>query len=252
MLAIPTLSFCITCKNRIHQIKETLPQNLADNVMHKSIVEFVLVDFGSTDGLREWVLSTFVNELNEGYLSYYYTDELPNWHASVAKNTAHLLASNNFLVNLDCDNYTGKFGGKFVIKNFMKYGVNTVYHQFSGDFGDGTFGRIGIEKHHFIHMGGYDESFGPMGFQDVDLIRRAGDIGLGYRNLYNAQYSRAIVNSKVEKMKHCKSDLTYDEMNLKNWKKSDENRQAGQFIANDGRFGIRKNVFNYQGKEIKE
>lgn len=27
----PKISFCITCKNRLYQIKKTLPQNLEDN-----------------------------------------------------------------------------------------------------------------------------------------------------------------------------------------------------------------------------
>lgn len=252
MQHIPRLSFCITCKNRFYQIKETLPKNLIDNMIFKEVIEFVLVDFGSKDGLKEWVLSTFPHELEEGYLAYYYTDELPSWHASVAKNTSHFFASNDLLVNLDCDNYTGRFGGKFVIKNFMKYGVGIVTHQFSGEYGDGTYGRIGLSKLLFNRIGGYDESFQPMGFQDSDLIQRAKFIGLKYKNCYNSQYAYSMINSVAEKIKYCNSELSYDEMNLLNFKKSNENIQAGKFIANEGLFGIRKNVFNHLGKEMKK
>ncbi|MDR2773869.1 MAG: hypothetical protein LBC19_03840, partial [Tannerella sp.] len=74
------LSFCITCKNRIHQIKQTLRKNLDDNVLCRDFIEFVLVDFGSTDGHREWILSEFTDELDSGYLRYYYTEALPFWH----------------------------------------------------------------------------------------------------------------------------------------------------------------------------
>jgi glycosyltransferase involved in cell wall biosynthesis len=61
-----TLSFCITCKNRLHQIKQTLPQNLTDNREMKGKVDFVLVDFGSTDGLQEWIIGNFEPEIEDG------------------------------------------------------------------------------------------------------------------------------------------------------------------------------------------
>ena len=64
------LSFCIACKNRLYQIKQTLPQNLEDNRKAKDFVEFILVDFGSDDGLQEWIAENFVNEIEEGYLKY--------------------------------------------------------------------------------------------------------------------------------------------------------------------------------------
>lgn len=129
---IPKLSFCITCMNRLNQIKETLPQNLRDNILFNEKIEFIVVDF-ATPGLQQWIKSEFEEELRSGYLKYYYTEELRYWHASIAKNTAHLLANNDILVNLDCDNYTGYNGGWFVICQFLKYGMNLVLHQESGD-----------------------------------------------------------------------------------------------------------------------
>src|SRR4051812_49289287 len=87
------LSFCITCKNRFHQISETLPVNLADNATDVDDVEFVLLDFDSRDGLKEWVINNFQSELESGYLKFLFTDAVPNWHAAIAKNTAHLYSS---------------------------------------------------------------------------------------------------------------------------------------------------------------
>ena len=49
------LSFCITCMNRFNQISKTLLTNLNDNKNEK--VEFVLVDFNSSDGLKEYILN---------------------------------------------------------------------------------------------------------------------------------------------------------------------------------------------------
>ena len=108
-----TLSFCIACKNRLHQISQTLPQNLKDNRDTKDVIEFVLVDFGSTDGLQAWVKENFADEMEAGYLKYYYTEGVPVWHASIAKNTAHTLAENLIVVNLDCEYFTGKDEGLF-------------------------------------------------------------------------------------------------------------------------------------------
>ncbi len=250
MNCIPKISFCITCKNRIHQIKKTLPRNLFDNFLFKDLIEFVVVDFGSNDGLSNWILNSFADELNSGYLSYYYTGELPFWHASVAKNTAHYLASNELLVNLDCDNYTGRFGGKYVIKKFIKHDFSIIFHQFSQIYGDGTFGRIGLTKAFFEQLGGYDESFEPMGFQDADLILRAQQIGLTYIDGYQPQYSVAIVNSKKDKIKNCNKLMSYDEMNAINYKKSVLNIKNEKFTVNNGLFGIRKNIFDHNGKEI--
>lgn len=79
------------------------------------IDEFVLVDFGSADGLQDWIYENFIGDIRSGYLKYYYTEEMEDWHASIAKNTTHLLASNEIITNLDCDNYSGVNGGKFVI-----------------------------------------------------------------------------------------------------------------------------------------
>jgi predicted glycosyltransferase involved in capsule biosynthesis len=213
---IPKLSFCITCKNRFHQIREALPVNLSDNFYFKDLIEFIVVEFGRNDGITDWVLNSFTNKLNSRYLAYFFNDELPFWYASIAKNTAHCLASNELLVNLDCDNYTGRFGGKYVIKNFIKHGLNIVHHQFSQYYGDGTYGRIGLTKTFFEQLGGYDESFEPMGFPDVDLILRAQQIGLTYINGYRPQYTAAIVNPKEDKIKYCNKIISYDKMNFRN------------------------------------
>ena len=97
------LSFCITCMNRFNQISKTLLTNLNDNKNEK--VEFVLVDFNSSDGLKEYILNNkdFEKYLNTKQLRYFSTKELIHWHASIAKNTAHKLAKGKYVVNLDCD-----------------------------------------------------------------------------------------------------------------------------------------------------
>ncbi|MDR3062099.1 MAG: glycosyltransferase family 2 protein [Dysgonamonadaceae bacterium] len=216
---IPKLSFCITCKDRFFQINKTLPQNLDDNKLYKDLIEFVLVDFGSQDGLRDWVLQHFGMELSEGYLKYYYTEELPFWHASIAKNTSHLLANHDILVNLDCDNYTGHNGGRFIIRQFLKHGEDIFIHQYGGGFSDGSYGRIAINRDYFFQLGGYDESFEPMAYQDTDLLDRLQALGLKYRGIPDEKYNRAIKNTKEEGLFHVKTNISWDEKFYQNMEK---------------------------------
>jgi len=244
MNIIPSLSFCITCKNRLHQIQHTLRRNLDDNVLYQDYIEFVLVDFGSTDGLKDWILKNFYEELSSGYLRYYYTEELPFWHASIAKNTAHVYASNQILVNLDCDNYTGYMGGHFVIQTFAKHNFNIVFHQFSGTYYDGSYGRISVSSEHFHKTGGYDETFEPMAFQDNDLLKRLRKFGLTYIRNSNPVFCAAIKNNKSEGLRYTGSMTPYQEMFKKNYEKSRKHIMEGKLIANDQKHGIRKNIIN--------
>lgn len=248
MRTAQTLSFCITCKNRLHQIKQTLRKNLDDNVLHSDFIEFVLVDFGSNDGLRDWVLKEFEQDLASGYLKYYYTEELSRWHASIAKNTAHRCASGSILVNLDCDNFTSIWGGAYVINAFTQHSNRIVFHQFSGIKNDGSFGRIAVACKYFRMLGGYDESFDPMGHQDSDLIKRLSRYGLKYVSQQNPLYNQAITNTKEEGIKYTGSEKTYREMMRANSDRSEQNLAEGRLIANGGVFGIRRNLFDHQGR----
>jgi hypothetical protein len=245
------ISFCITCKNRFYQISRTLGANLRDNRADSNRIEFVLVDFGSKDGLQDFVLSGFRDELNEGYLKYFFTEGLPAWHASIAKNTAHYYTQGQFLVNLDCDNFTGSNGGDYIYNKFRKYGPKTITHQFNGDWGGGSYGRIGVHRKFFFAVGGYDESFESMAHQDVDLINRLYEFGLHYKRFPGSAYTQSIPNEKSEGTRYTQSYLTWEQMEARNSKSSKSNIYSGKLVANDQVFGLRKNVFVFEkGKMI--
>lgn len=244
------VSFCITCKNRFHQIIKTLPKNLIDNNLSQQIVDFVLVDFDSTDGLGSWVVNNFQNELESGYLKYYHTTAMQNWQCSIAKNTSHYLATGDIVVNLDCDNYTGENGGQFVIDEFCKE-ANIVLHQSRINPGDGSFGRIAVMKHYFNLIGGYDEALNPMGYQDVDLILRLLKLGLMYAPKPDLRFNNAIHNTKAEGIRYTKGEKTYDDMLLENKEASRTNIKFSKILANDGIYGIRNGVFQFKDALLK-
>jgi len=195
--------------NRIKQIKETLPKNLQDNILHKSVIEFILVDFSSSDGLQKWIFENFQKELKQGYLKYYYTDDLLEWNASIAKNTSALLTTGKIIVNLDCDNYTGEHGGLWIIEKFQEYGDNLLLHQSSNIYKSGTMGRISMIKDNFLKLNGYNEQLFSMSVQDKDIIERGKLIGLNYIN-YNLN-NNAIINDKDKSLENS-NYINYNKM----------------------------------------
>lgn len=69
MNPLQTISFCITCRNRLWQLRQSLPDNLPAISTHPNI-ELTLVDFGSNDGLDEWVWQYFGDAIAQGKLRF--------------------------------------------------------------------------------------------------------------------------------------------------------------------------------------
>jgi len=44
------ISFCIVCMNRLHQLSQTLLQNIRDNEDYSEL-EFIVLDYNSNDGM---------------------------------------------------------------------------------------------------------------------------------------------------------------------------------------------------------
>lgn len=202
------LSYCISIKNRLYQLEKTLMENI-DNSSNES--EFILIDYDSNDGLKEFIYNHFSNEILSGKLKYFYTNKVKYWHASICKNTAHIKATGKILVNLDCDNYIGINGDQLIINEFKNSGDNIIISQTDNIIGSGNGGRISITKNNFIKLGGYNEQFYPMGYQDYDLIERAKKIGLKYININ--KNNTAIKNSKEDGIKNIGITIEYNKMN---------------------------------------
>ena len=233
------ISFCITCMNRFKQISKTLPKNLKDNIKNKDIVEFILVDFDSKDGLQKWIFENFRDEIKSGYLKYYFSDELIQWHAPIAKNTSTMLANGKYIVNLDCDNYTGVNGGKWVLDKFEKFGDNILLHQSLGIYKSGTMGRISMTKKNFVKLGGYNQQFFPMSHLDGDIVDRSKKIGMEYHLDPDREFNQAITNTKVESVKNC-VNKNYEIMKQINYYISQGNIRNGEYIANN--YTKKKNI----------
>ncbi len=211
------LSFCTTIKNRKWQIQKTFEHNLKCLKSCGVLVEWIIIDFGSSDGSWEWLEAHARNHID--IIKLRKAPHPKTWHMAQCKNIAHKEACGEILMNLDCDNYLGRNTVTDIIQLFESNKNQVVLHQIPklnrawrivkkvysksifvknvlddalaianrvgfGIHADyvrchvlpmhwtGCCGRIAYTKKAFELIGGYNEQFLSMGFQDYDLIFR--------------------------------------------------------------------------------
>jgi hypothetical protein len=164
------VSFCIPVKNRLSDIKSTLKKNLLDNIKDSDTVEFIVICYDDNGSeTTEWISDNFTEELKSGYLRYYYHDDLPDWHFGKAKNAFKKYIKGKIYASLDGDNFIGVGAGKHIAEIFERHEHNCVLHQFQGNWGDGTCGRISLNAEDYIRWG-YDEDFLPRQWDEMDAM----------------------------------------------------------------------------------
>ncbi|WP_169053563.1 glycosyltransferase family 2 protein [Alteraurantiacibacter aquimixticola] len=172
-----TISFCTTCKNRLYQLRETLPGNLEAIGAGE---EIVLVDYDSPDGLAKWVWDNFREAIEAGRLRFFRVTDTAPWHVSKAKNLAYRLSRGEYLFNLDGDNF---LTASDLEKIHEASAAGTGCRQKTENLTDGTPGRIGMARRIFFELGGYDEGLLGVILEDFDLVTRAEMIGYAFRQL---------------------------------------------------------------------
>lgn len=163
------LSFCIPILNRLSDLKKTLKKNLEDNIDHANIIEFIVICFDNDNKCEDWIKTNFQEELRTNYLRFYKAHNLEEWHFGKAKNQFKKLMQGKIYASLDGDNFTGKNAGIEIINIFRENNYRCLLHQFRGEWGDGTCGRVALSKQDYIDIG-YDESFLPRQWDDLDII----------------------------------------------------------------------------------
>ncbi|MEU8546270.1 glycosyltransferase family A protein [Streptomyces roseoverticillatus] len=248
---IRKISYCMTCKNRLWQLSDTLPDNLR-RVDEAGDSEIVLVNYNSDDGLDAWV-RRFQGCIDRGVLRYVHERSDPYFHASKAKNLAHFAATGRYVVNLDADNFIGDTIPAW--RALWAEEPDLLIHGFSPDkhrkqrseeeaarcrpgSGNGTYGRIGLPRTRFLALGGYDERLLPSAHEDQDLMDRATAHGLPVVRRPQPG-SAAIRNSHRETMRYSGITLDWWDVRELNKERSAENLRLGRLTANHGRSPVK-------------
>lgn len=219
------ISFCTWIKDRLWQYKQVIEINIERASGYDS--EFILLNCGSKDGLVEWLNETGLIDKIKYY--YYDTSEI---HFSKLKNKSHSYAIGDILVCLDADNIIGEEYCQSLTQSILTT-KESIFHGWTGDWSDGTTGRLAYHKDVFYSLGGYDEDLLPCGFQDLDLRDRAKEYGYKINTITNRKISgSSILNSIEEKMKFLGIEKEWTNMNTKNRKVSIKNIQEKRLIAN--------------------
>lgn len=201
------ISFCTTCMGRLEHLKETLPQNLANNPGKN--VEFVILAYGDRKTYN-YVRAHYSDEIKSGKIKLAYTKQ-EYFQMSHAKNMAHRLATGDVLVNLDADNVTGKgFAGwleeQYQLEPESLIGCTTLDKLINKVLLGGKIrsldGRIALTSNLFSRLHGYDESFEGWGDEDGNLRDRARSSGATFIALPIEHYGSVIAHNNEERLRN--------------------------------------------------
>lgn len=177
------VSFCIVVMNRLHHLKHTLELNLQHNSDYRNI-EFILLDYNSSDGLEQWVKENLSGYIKEGKLIYFRT-LLPNvFSHSHSKNLAFKLATGDVVCNINADHFTGPSFAKYVNevflnnKNIFLTPIPFDDYQFPSYLRKDVFGKICVSREDFLNVRGFDEMMVGYGYEDFDFMYRLENYGL--------------------------------------------------------------------------
>jgi hypothetical protein len=171
------IGFATSCMNRRWQLEQTLGPNLAALAGTRHFI--ALCDYNSADAVGTLV-EGFADDVRQGRLLYFRTEEPQSFHMSSAKNTAHRLALRrrpDVLFNLDGDNRITRETIALVERTFTA-DPDSCLHNWNRDWTAGSCGRVALSAARWGELGGYDEALLPVGWQDLDLMFRARGIGL--------------------------------------------------------------------------
>ena len=158
--------------NRLGDIKGTLAHNLAANKAYRDDVEFLVIEFGSSNEVSDWISSepSFQEALGDGYLRVVTDrDTLDIWHFGRAKNAFRSHLRGQIYSSLDADNFITAAETKWLLDVARKHPLGFVAHHFSGDFGDGTCGRVSMPAPLYRTVG-YDPQMFPRQWDELGLM----------------------------------------------------------------------------------
>ena len=189
--------------NRLHHIKKTLPANIMANKDYANI-EFIVLDYNSSDGLEEWINENYQEDLSAGKLVFKRTNEPARFLWSHSKNMVHKVATGDIVCNVDADNFTGQGFATYLNEHFQKKPnsfLSVNYNDKINHLSD-TFRRIACFKKDFEATGGYDERMRWYGYEDNDFCERFKRMGKEQCFIEEKEYLDAIQHDAADRFKN--------------------------------------------------
>lgn len=215
------ISICVPCGNRLHDLKCTLPKML-DAANNSLPAEVVVLDYNSTDGLRDYIYSL-------GYLPelvYRYYDGRDHYHLAHGYNLAARSSTGDYLAIMGAD--------AVLHPDYLAEVRKLIDQDCIWMRGRHYKGVICVQRKEFIDAGGYDERFEFYGAEDRDLEarlkRRGGKFGLvpdGMIKVIRTPNSRKVQNYRL--------DLSKRDMIERAHEIYDQNNRDGALVANEGK-----------------
>lgn len=241
----PSISLCVACKGRLHHLRETLPRNLLDNADYPNL-EFVVLDYNSTDGLQEWIEREMAGPIREGRVRYFRTSHPQYFDISHAKNMVLRLAEGEIIGIVDADNFTGKgyayYLADHAAPDVCLVGCRIENDQFQPVDDEGCVGRFALHRDAFYELGGMNEELVGWGYEDIDFYSRLIHRGYRCRSIAH-QHATCIPHTDAERSKELEFPDTGRGVSdprgtcFKNSELSKANLEAGKVVSNAGSFG---------------
>lgn len=166
------VSYCIPVMGRLDDLKGTLRINLDAHVSMRSQVEFLIVLFGDWREAMDWLREGFADELADGFLRVVTDETLDSWHFGKAKNAFRAHLAGDIYSSLDGDNFVTLQETHALLAVNRQYEGFFLAHHFSGQWGDGTSGRISLPATIYRAVG-YEPLMLPRQYDEIDLILNA-------------------------------------------------------------------------------
>lgn len=169
-----SISYLTTCQNRTWQLKQTLHLSIENSLSYAKNVQFVLLNYYSTDDLHEYVHEELKEHLDSGKLVYidansiYPRTDSVTFDRSKAKNMVAKYATGDILCWLDADNIALQGFSEYINDCFC-FNTDIVLQ---GDFriAHDVGGRIVCMRSDYERSKGYDESLVGYNHEDVKFV----------------------------------------------------------------------------------
>jgi glycosyltransferase involved in cell wall biosynthesis len=178
------ISCVVTCKGRLHHLRQTLP-----GLVGQPGVQVILVDYDCPDHCGDWA------ETHYPMVRVVRVQNSPSFNLSRARNAGALAAETPWLAFLDADIIVDPHFFETVFPL-----LRTGCYFLGDERSDGLWGTCLLERKIFQKVGGYDEVIDSWGCEDVDLYRQLGIAGVRPRT-FPASLLRCIEHGDGERLR---------------------------------------------------